>query len=136
MLFANFKAMPALLKIITIYCMGVALCSILAIVWPSAIAIDGKPLSYEQIWDQGYLPFFALGCVPFAVAGWLLLVRNSWGRVTFIAALVLLQILTLIFFGLPAQWPVAIASNLIPFVFFGAYLYWRKSVLEYFAGAL
>ena len=120
--------MPVGLRMIMWGCFIGILFIPLALVPGGGHSINGELVSFTEFWRRGGGPVFVAVGVLLPVIGYGIATRKGWSRYLFIGFLVVTSLLSFAFHPN--------AEDVISFLFIGLmtwYLFWRRSVSDYFA---
>ena len=128
-MWANFSAMPSLLKFLTAHSLASFVLLVASVVPNSSFAIDGHPVSYSEWWSSGAGPLASLLGVILPISGYLLLKGHPMARVTYLASISIALIGSLLV--LHQAVVAAFGKPMVAFAMW--YLYRRSDVVAYLA---
>lgn len=133
-LIKNFRAMPKMLKWLTAISLG-AFAIAVRTFFPPGVGVFGQLVSIQDWWMSGAGEISLVCLVVLGASGILMLRRSSHGRLVFILGWIALDLVVIPITGLtqaPSPPILLLAINCMLVVPAAIYLYWNKSVREYF----
>jgi hypothetical protein len=128
-MWANFSAMPGLLKFLTAHSLAAIVLLVVSVVPHDSFFIDGRHVSYSEWWSSGAGPLASLLGILLPISGYLFLTRHRTARVTYLTTASVALVCPYVAHG----HPVSAALGVLMVAFGAWYLYRRPTVVAYFA---
>ncbi len=130
-LLSAFRSMPGILQLFTAGAFLFILFLLNAVVPGMPFTVSGEEISHEQAWKSGYAIFYVIPGIFMPIAGFLLLKRWRYSRHFYLLNILFIFTVPYLYFEDSFSYVVT-GLNLLTWAALGIYLFFNKSVKEYF----